>query len=182
MCHETPHALCYLGIACEFERAAPINRAAQIPEKCNAGRTAFDMGFHLFTGAWFNAPVKIFRQVCEQLAAFPGSLDRRAAGRLRFSWKASQKLPHFLPDCQPRAMQPDPHCAWLKIENSANLFSSQLFHIVQHQDEAKRSRYPQHSFVQKMMLLGMDRGLFRAVLRIEQQAAKLIIVRDQFIQ
>lgn len=66
-------------------------------------------------------------------------------------------------------MKTDPHRSLLQIENLCHLLGSQLFHIVEHEDNPQRRRDAQNSLVEEMVPLGVKQVGFGAVSSILEQ-------------
>jgi hypothetical protein len=67
-------------------------------------------------------------------------------------------------------MKPNPNRSLLKFENLRDLLGGQLFHIVEHKNDAQGRRNAQNRLMQQLVLLGGDDVAFRARSGIRQQS------------
>ena len=79
-------------------------------------------------------------------------------------------------------MQANPHRSLLKRENLRNLLGGQLFHIVEHKNDAQSGRDAEDCLMQQVVLLGGEDILFRACRGILKQPAQFFAVRHQLIE
>ena len=93
-----------------------------------------------------------------------------------------QELVHFLAHAETCPMKPNPNRSLLKREDLRNLLGGQLFHIVEHENNAQGWRDTQNGLVEQVVLLGGEEIAFRSHRGILKQSSQFFIVRHQLVE
>jgi hypothetical protein len=136
---------------------------------------------HLFAGKRFHSAIEVFGEVGKEIAAFRGTRRIGGLGNLSLPRGGSctvlifrvfpQELVHFLAHAETCPMKPNPNRSLLKREDLRNLLGGQLFHIVEHENNAQGWRDAQNSLVEQMVLLGGEEIAFRSHRGILKQSS-----------
>ena len=152
------------------QRAAAIDRGAQVAQKCDAGWACLDMSTHLIARNRVYSAIQIFRDVGKQFAAvIRTSLASRSNSLgpclrpLRSRGSSPEEIIHLLANTQARPMKPNSDRPRLQLENLSNLLSRQFLHIVQDENNAQWRGNAEDRLMQQMALLGLKQPQFRAL-------------------